>query len=246
MTARVPSVPAMNDATSKPLLGQQVLQAVARDLTTEPAELGADRAQACAHDLAQSIHRGRRRRGTAHHPQLLTRRRHQVQTSDVVGAAAVPQGAIAAGVVADHAADGAPGVGRRIGSVAQSVRRGGPLQGGMDHARVDPRRSRLEIHLVHPVEVAAEVHHDSRADRVAGDRRASSARCQRHSGLGAGGHDRQHLLDAAGTHHHGWLDAVQRGIGAVERAGQGRVVDVADTKTPQACARRRRRRSGHG
>ncbi len=135
------------------VLGQQVLEAVAGDLTAERPELGTDRAEVVGDDGLQPIeHRRRGLAGAEGEP--LPRHRHGIEPDDVVGRAPVRQRARAAGVVADHPADRAPGVGRRVRAEAQPLRRGRALQHGVHRARIDACRTRFGVDLVHAVEVA--------------------------------------------------------------------------------------------
>ena len=98
---------------------------------------------------------GRRRRTTSR--RVVAGRGQEPQPGDVVGGAAVGQRARAAGVVADHPADRAARVGRRVGPEADAVRRDGLLQHGVDGAGLDDGGARLGVDRQHPVEVAREV-----------------------------------------------------------------------------------------
>ncbi len=124
------------------VLRQQVLQAVAGDLATEAAELGPDRAQAGGDQRPQPLADRRARAlavGTEADP--LAGSGHHLQRDHVVGGLAVAQGARAAGVVADHAADRAAVVGRRVGPEPQPVRGGGRPAAPPAPRRAGPGRS---------------------------------------------------------------------------------------------------------
>ena len=158
-------------------LGQQVLQRVAGDLPAEPAELGADRRELAVHQPPEVVEGARRR--CAVQAQPLPAAGDDVEADDVVRGPAVAQGAGAAGVVADHPADGAAVVGARVGSEAQAARLHGPLQRRLHDARLDRRRPGLDVDVEHPRQVPAGVDDHAGPDGVAGDRGARAAHGQR-------------------------------------------------------------------
>ena len=211
-------------------LGQQVLQRVARHLPAEAAELGADRAERAGHQAVQVGQGARvgRRPGAQLQPGAAAG--DHVQADDVVRRAPVAQGPRAAGVVADHPADRAAVVGARVGPEAQAVRAGGGLQRGLHQARFHHRRPCLGVDGPDPVQVAAGVQHHAGPDGVARDGRAGAAGGQRDAQLAADGERGEHLVDVAGAHHGAGVDAVERGVGGVQRAGQPGVVDVLDPR----------------
>ena len=201
------------------VLRQQVLEAVARHLSAERPELGTNDAEVVGDDCLETFeHRGHRLVSAESEP--LPRCRHGVERDDIVGGPAVRQRTRATRVVADHPADRAPGVGRRVGSEAQTLSRGRSLQDGVHRARIDARRTGLDVDLVHTVEVAREVEHDTGADGVAGDRGAGPAGGQRRTGRPARVDRRQHLLDGSRTYDDLRNDAIERRVGAVERTRQ--------------------------
>ena len=169
--ASVPSEPTRNRSTLPAVLGQQVLERVAAHLTAEPAELGAHVREVLVHQGAQlRLDAGR------------TRAPGDVQRHHVVDRAAVAERPRPAGVVADHPADRAAGVRRRVRPEAQAVRSGGPLQVGVHDAGLDDRRTCLGVDRDDPVEVLDGVDDDAGADRVAGDRGAGAAHGDRYAG----------------------------------------------------------------
>ena len=212
------------------VLGEQVLEAVAGDLAAEPAELGADRGQPAGDHLVERGRRGRCGGGAGPEGQTLAGAGDHVEPHHVVDGAAVAQGPGAAGVVADHPADRAPGVRRRVGPEPQTVPADLLLQGGVHRPRLDDRGRGLGVDGDHPVEVAGGVHDDAGADRVARDRRTGSAQGERGAGRPRRGHRREQLLHVAGTDHDLRHDPVQRRVRGVHRPGQRRVVDVADPR----------------
>ena len=97
-------------------------------------------------------------------------RRHEVERDDVIGRAAVPHGVVAAGVVADRAADGRAGLAGRVGGEGErAVRRQLHvfLQVREDDAGFDDGSSGGRVDGPHLIHVPGEVEHHSPADRVA-------------------------------------------------------------------------------
>ena len=117
----VPSVPTRALARSRAVLGQQVLQGVAGHLPAEAAELGAQQRRG-----ARRRARAGPARGRSSSPAPAVNRRPVPSTTSsathVVGGAAVGDRVRAAGVVADHPAERAAGLGGRVGPEAQPVR----------------------------------------------------------------------------------------------------------------------------
>ena len=213
-------------------LGQQVLEAVAGDLTSERAELGPDRAEVAGHHVAQPREAGGQRRccwsrGSVLEVQALTAPGHHVEGDHVVRRAAVAERARPARVVADHPADRAAVVRRRVRSEPQPVRRGGRLQRGLHDPGLDPGRTRLGVELADPGEVPADVHDQAGADGVPRARGAGAPGGDRHP-CGAGRvEDRQQLVGAARPGHRLGDDPVEGGVGGVERAGESGAVERA-------------------
>ena len=219
------------------VLRQQVLERVARHLAGEPPELGSDRGQVPVDQGVQARQElgGRARPGP--------RRRARppaaapggeavpvpVSTSSamhVVGGPAVPQRPRAAGVVADRAADGGPGVRGGVGPEAEPVRRGG---GGdvVEHGpRLDQRRLLLRVDRDHPVEVLRQVEHEAGGERVAGDRGAAAAGDDRRVQLAADGQGGDDLVGAARERDDLGDDPVVGGVGRVLRPPPGRGLDL--------------------
>src|SRR5699024_3930110 len=99
----------------------------------------------------------------------------QIQGDDVVGGASVSQRAGAAGVVAEHAAEGAAAVRRGVRTEPQPVRGGGGPQIVEDHSGLHDRGAQFGIDVPNLVEVPGEVDHDAGTDGVAGDRGSGTA-----------------------------------------------------------------------
>ena len=217
------------------MLGQQVLQGVAGDLAGEPAELGADRRRGGRPTRASS-----RSCSAVRAPSSASRSPSAVSTSsadDVVDGAAVAEGPGAAGVVADHPADRAAGVRRRVGAEAQPVRGRGPLQGGVHGAglrrarcgppgRCDSTRLRCrEVSTTMPVPTALP------AIDVPAPRMVSGVPVSRATARSAASSSTcRGRTTTCGD------DAVERGVGGVERPGQRGVVDVGRRPSPRRSA----------
>ena len=205
------------------VLGQQVLERVAAHLAAEPAELGAHVREVLVDQGARAAPRRRCAPGPP----------GDVQRDHVVDRPAVAERPRAAGVVADHPADRAAGVRRRVRPEAQAVRRRRALQVGVHDAGLDDRGTRLGVDRDDPVEVLDRVDDDAGADGVAGDRGAGAAHGDRYAGGLRDVEDRVQLVGGARPDDHLRDHAVERGVGGVERPGQGRVVDVGDAPAPQ-------------
>ncbi len=139
----------------------------------------------------------------------------------------------AAGVVADHAADGAPGMCRRVGPEPQPVLHCGPLQVGMHHTRLHHRRTSFGIDGDDLAEVLAGVDDDPLAHRVAGDRRAGAPHGHGHPRRGCCVEDGVQLIAVAWPGDHLRDDAIQGSVGGMERPRQDGVVAIGDTATDQ-------------
>ena len=184
-----------------------------------------DRATAARPSVGEESRR--LRRGVQAQP--LARPGDHVQGDDVVGGPAVAQRPRSAGVVADHAADRAAGVGGRVGPEPQPVRRGRRAAAsawttpGSTTARSAPRgRSRRSGSGAAPMSTTrpgptALPAQDVPAPRVVtgmpSARAASSTASQ--------------LVDRTRAGDRLRHDPVERGVGGVERPGErGRVQDV--------------------
>jgi hypothetical protein len=205
------------------VLGQQVLERVARHLAAEAAELGADGGEVARDERLELGVVGEARgglddaTGAVDHP----------QRAHVVDRATPLHGARAARVVADHAADRAPCPGRRVGAEAQPVRRGEPLQLGHHDTRLHARGLRDRVDVEHAVQVPREVEHPAGSDRVAGDARARAARRERCARRSGGLDDRDDVGLRRGEEHRLGHDAVVGGVGGVLRAAAGGVIHLA-------------------
>ncbi len=204
-------------------LGQQPVQPVAGDLPAEPPQLGADRGEMSVPQVTQPgvellVAGGAR----AHAEQPSVGAQHVDALGDV-GGGAPGHGVRTAGVVADHPADGAARVRRRVRADGQPVLGGAGSHGAEHRAGLDGRRTGVRVDLQHLVHVPGEVQHQAGADGVAGDGGAAAARGDpdpvgrgdRHGGGGLLG------LGVPGFDDRGRHDPVDRRVGGVGGPGQG-------------------------
>ncbi len=219
-------------------LGQQVFEGVPGDLAAERPERRADQPQVRRGDGAQLLEQlgGR---GVGPVPAAVPV--EDLERDDVVRRAPVGQRVRAAGVVADHAADGAAGVRGGVRPEPQPVRSGLALQVVEDHARFDEGRHALGVDLQDAVQVAGEVEDDAGPDGVAGDGRARTAGGEGDAELAADAPHGDDVLDRAGEDDDERDDAVVRGVGRVlGAAAAGRVDGAGPRGRPQGGRRERR------
>ena len=162
---------------------------------------------------------------------------HHLQRDHVVGGLAVAQSARTAGVVADHAADGAPVVGGRVGPEPQPVRGGRRPAAPPAPRRAATRAVRASGSMREDrVQVPGDVDDQTRPDRVPGARRARSPGGHRQPDCPSGVQHGHQLVDRAGPGHGLRGDPVERGVGGVEGAGQPAGVEHI-AQVPPASAR---------
>ena len=117
---------------------------------------------------------------------------------------------------------------RRIGAEAQPERRALALEFVQDDPGLDGRRGGIGVDPHHLIEVAFEINHDPRADRVTGDRRTPAAWGERNSSR-AGDLDRgRDLVGVAGEYDDLGYDPVVGGVAGVFGAASGGVVHRPD------------------
>ncbi len=212
------------------VLRQQMLEGVARHLPAEATEFGADCREIARDDPPQRVEcrvlAGQRQRvpGAGEH----------LERDDVVGCAAVAERARPTRVVADHPADRAPVVGGRVGTEAQTVRCRGALQLGLHDTRLHPRGPGLGVDGEHPVQVTREVDDDAGPDGVARERGAGAAGGEGDALPPAHVEGRGDVVDRPGAHHGLWWDAIERGIGRVQRACGRVVADLPDARRAES------------
>ena len=141
-----------------------------------------------------------------------------LQLFDVVDRLAGEQGMRAAGVVADHAAERAAAVRRRIGSERQLMRFGGVAQRIEHHAGLHAREPADRIDLEDPVHVLREVEHHRDVAALAGEAGAGAPRQDRRVELPARRHRRDHIVGIARNDETDGNLTVVRAVGGVQRA----------------------------
>ncbi len=217
---------------------QQLVEVVAGDAAldfgeTRPDQVGILVAQvaqppvdftaaATAADDAHQIVFGRRADGQA---QAVVGQ--DVQRFDIVDGLARHHRMRAAGIVADHAAQGAAAVGRRIGAEGQRMPFGGIAQRVADGAGLDARGFCRRIDLEHAVQVFRGVDDHGNVDALAVLRGAAAARQDRHSELAADIDRLDDVVDVAREHHADRDLAVIRRVGGITCPGSGVEADFA-------------------
>ncbi len=201
------------------VLGQQVLERVSRDLAREPAELRADRAEVPGDELAQ-FGEVVAPEGEEASPAV-----DDLQLDDVVRHASVAERAWAAGVVADHAADGAAARCRRIRAETQPVGACGDLQLVLDDARVDDRGLGLGVDRVDAVQVFGGVDDQPWADGIAGARGTRTSCRDGDLVLQSPAHGLDEFLASLRPDDAARLDSVEGPVRGVQGAGEGGRID---------------------
>ena len=133
----------------------------------------------------------------------------------------------AAGVVADHSADGAAVVGGRVGRKGQLDGFRLVAQRVEHHARLHAGESSLRVELEDPIHVLGEIEHHGDIAALAGQAGACSARQNRGAVFAAGRHGSHHVVGIA---RHDQADgnlAVVRSVGGVHRAAATIETDFA-------------------
>ena len=212
------------------LLGQQVTQVVTGHLARDAAELDADRGEVVGSELAQfalemfGAGAGRPIVGIgganprARRGETKPVGGDQAQLDDVIGGAAVAHRVVAAGVVADGAAEACPGLARRVGRerearVGRLVDRGADV--GEHGAGLRRGGAGGLVDGQHAIHVAREVEDEARTDRVAGHGGAPAAGCRRDAEPVAHGESGGDLVLGAREEHGHRHDAVVRGVEGV-------------------------------
>ena len=146
---------------------------------------------------------------------------HGVDRQHVLARIAVTQRARAAGIVADHAADGGARRGRDIDRKPQP----GGFQLAIElvehDARLDHAAPAGDVEIEHAVEIMRAIDHQPVIDRLPGLRRAAAARRHRHPFRAANPDRPFGFLYGARRHHAERHDLVVRGIGGIAPTGEG-------------------------
>ncbi len=187
---------------------QQRVQRVAGDPAGEVGVAGAQQRQLPVDQGLDAVPqpRGQSGRGaggvrTAAGPHLLAAVRQQLQLADAVGGGAPDHRVRAAGVVADHAAEGAAAVGGRVGAEGQSMRSGRRPQVVQDDAGLDDGGAGGGVQRHDAPHVPGEVQHHADAGRLPGDTGPAAARHHRHAVLPAHPQRRRDVLGVLGRDH---------------------------------------------
>ena len=161
-----------------------------------------------------------------------------IESFDVVVGLARHHGMHAAGVVADHAAQGAAVVGGRIGPEGQVMFFGRVAQVVENHAGLDPGNAPLGIDLHDVAHVAGEIEHQGDVAALSGERSAAAA-AQERSAILARERDRgDDVVGVAGKNYADGDLAIVGSVGGVEGAAAGIETDVAAQLTPQSLFQR--------
>ena len=165
-----------------------------------------------------------------------------VQIEHVVNRLAVQHRSGAAGVVADHAADGGAVGGRDVRREAQPVGEQPGVQLVEHDARFDPRPALVGVHLEDAVEVLGRVELQPGADRLTGLRGAAAARRDRDAVAARDRDGADDVLARADDDDAGRIDLIDAGVGRVQRSGDGVEADFAVEGIRQVALQR----IGHG
>jgi hypothetical protein len=133
----------------------------------------------------------------------------------------------AAGVVADHAAEGAALVTGWVGAEGEVMFFGGVAKIVEDDSRLHARDAAGGIDFENPRHVPREIEDDGDIAALAGKRGASPAAEQRGSELAAEGDSGENVVDVAGKHDTDWDLAIVGTVGSVEGTGSGVETNVA-------------------
>jgi len=214
------------------VLRQQLLQAVAGDAARDPREALADQlgvavpqrrevpvdlaaAAAGGDDAAQLVVAGR---PDPHaHPVV----GEDLQLRDVLAGAAGHLRVRAAGVVADHAADGAVVVGGRVRAEGQAVPPRRLVQRVADDPRLHAGDPLPGVELEDAVQVLGVVQHHGDVAALARQAGPAGTVEHRRAVLGAGGHGRHHVVGRRRHHHADRHLPVVRPVGGIRRPASG-------------------------
>ncbi len=144
-----------------------------------------------------------------------------VQRTHVVHGFAPGHRVRAAGVVADHAAEGAAAVRGGVGAEREAVRFRGGLQCVEHDARFHCGQFARGVDLEDPVEVPGEVQDQPGAAGVARDAGSRAPPGDRHAVFAGHGERGGHVVGVPRMHHAQRDLPVVRGVGGVQRAGAG-------------------------
>ena len=138
-----------------------------------------------------------------------------------------------AGVVADHAADGAAVVRRGVGRKRQLMALGLVAESVQDDARLYPGESVLRVDLEDVIHVLRKIENDSHIAALPGQTGARSPRQNRRAILPARRHRRAHVLGIAGNHQANGNLTVVRSVRGKQGAAAAIEADFAAHLAPQ-------------
>ena len=144
----------------------------------------------------------------------------------------------AAGIVADHAANGAVRVRRRIRAEYQSLRARLGLQRVEHGARLDASEPAFFIELDHPIHVLRHIDDDGHIAALAGEAGSTAAREHRGAVLAAQTQRFHHLVGIARQHHADGHLAIVGCVGRVQRAAALVEPDLAAQASPKIVGER--------
>ena len=211
---------------------QELVEVVARDATIEVGVSRREQRRVLATQALDLAHdpaavgvgaRGRRDLLVAREAQVedLAPVGHHAQSLDVVDGLAVVQRVGAAGIVADHAAEGAPGVRGGVGTKGESDRARGGVEVVEHHTGLDPRAPLRGVDLEDRVHVPTGVEHDRDVAGLTGQTGPRTATQDRGVVAARDLEGRDDVGLVARVHHAEWHLAVVGGVGRVERSRRG-------------------------
>ncbi len=220
------------------VLGQQRRQVVARDAPGDVGEAGTDLVRVpvtqVAHAAVDLSDTTRRRDGLCQRAIIGGADRQarsvvgeDVELEHVVLGSTGHHRVHAARVVADHAAEGAVGVGRRVGPEGEVMDLGCVAQLVEHDAGADPCGASIGVEVDQRIVVLRMVEDDRHVAGLAGQARAAAAGHDRDVVGPAHLDRRDHVVGITGHDHADRHLAVVRGIGAVRRTAAGVEPDLA-------------------
>jgi hypothetical protein len=190
-----------------------MFQAVPGRLPVEAPQIGAQHGEIGPAEFRETRHR----RQVGGQPAFGAGAVQDAQFAHGVGGAAPRDGARSAGVVADHAAERAAILGRRVRPEAQPVRTSRPLQLRQHHARLHGGHARGRIDRHDPVHMPAEVEDESGTDRIARHRRSRTACGHRQAVIAGEFQGDRDVLVGAGKDDRGRRNPIVRRVRGVLR-----------------------------
>ena len=217
----------------EPVLGQELVDVVAADPAGEVGGVGAHDVGGAVAQVAQvavdpalgaGAARGGVQGGVVHRAADVHAGpvgEQDVEGADVVDGLAPRHRVRAARVVADHPAEGAAIVRRRVRTEREAVRAGGVAQVVEHRAGLDAGGAGVRVDLQHAVHVAVEVDDDGLVGRLPADARPGAQGQQRHAVAARDLHRALDVVGVDGLHDAERDVAVVRRVRRPHRAGGG-------------------------